>query len=276
MIVFFIAALTALTLQAPARPRTLAFDVASIRQNTSGRDASRISGPTPGRFTIENVPLRFIVLHAYNLRDHELIDSPEWTETTRYDISATYPAGITPSDAETRVMLQGLLESRFRLSLRRETQELPAYRLVPARADGRLGPQLVKSNVDCAAWLAEKRPPVGMGGPSPVPGGQRPACMITGSRRGFITGGTRTIAELTATLQAFVARPVVDETGLAGTLDVDLIWTPDESLAPTAARPDVGVSLFAALQEQLGLKLEPARLPFPVLVVQRIERPVPD
>jgi len=223
-----------------------------------------------------NVPLRFIILEAYGLRDHELSDAPEWTNTTAYDISATYPGGITPTEPETRLMLQQLLEDRFQLSLRSETRELPAYRLVLARKDGRLGPRLARSNVDCAAWLAEKRPQIGMGGPSPVPGGRRPACMITGSRQGFITGGTRTIAELAAPLQSFAGRPVSDETGLTGTFDIDLIWTPDESLAPAGTRPDVGVSLFAALEEQLGLKLEPTRRPFQVRVVQRVERPRPD
>ena len=184
---------------------------------------------------------------------------------------------MTPTDEQTRLMLQRLLEDRFQLSLRGETREVPAYRLVLLHQDGRLGPRLVRSNVDCAAWLAEKRPQVGMGGPSPVPGGRRPACMITGSRQGFVTGGTRTIAEFTGPLQSFVGRPIADETGLTGTFDIDLIWTPDESLAPAGTpRPDVGVSLFTALQEQLGLKLEPTRRPFAVRVIQRVERPRPD
>ena len=262
--------------QAETQPPKPAFEVASVRQNTSASSASRTSGPTPGRFTLVNVPLRFIILDAYGLRDHELIDAPEWTNTNAYDISATYPGGATPTPAESRLMLQQLLEDRFQLSLRSETRELPAYRLVLARKDGRLGPRLVRSNVDCAAWLAEKRPQSGMGRPSPVPGGRRPACMITGSRQGFITGGTRTIAELTGPLQTFAGRPVMDETGLTGTFDIDVIWTPDENLAPTGTRPDVGVSLFAALEEQLGLKLEPTRRPFSVRVVQRVERPRPD
>jgi len=274
-ILILIAALTSLA-QADAQPRKPAFEVASVRQNTSASSASRMPGPAPGRFTIVNVPLRFIILEAYGLRDQELSDAPEWTNTTAYDISATYPGGITPTEPETRLMLQQLLEDRFQLSLRSETRELPAYRLVLARKDGRLGPRLARSNVDCAAWLAEKRPQIGMGGPSPVPGGRRPACMITGSRQGFISGGTRTIAELAAPLQSFAGRPVSDETGLTGTFDIDLIWTPDESLAPAGTRPDVGVSLFAALEEQLGLKLEPTRRPFQVRVVQRVERPRPD
>lgn len=226
------------------------------------------------RLAVVRVIRPFIILDAYGLRDQQLIDAPEWTNTIAYDISATYPGGITPADAETRLMLQQLLEDRFKLSSRTETRELPVYRLVLARKDGQLGSRLVRSNVDCAAWLAEKRPQIGMGGSSPVPGGRRPACMITGSRQGFITGGTRTLAELAVPLQAFAGRPVIDETGLTGTFDIDLIWTPDERLAPATTQPDV--SLFAALEEQLGLKLEPAHRPFQVRVVQRVERPRPD
>lgn len=261
--------------QAAAQPARPAFEVASVRQNSSGNSASR-TGPVPGRFTIVNVPLRFIILDAYGLRDQQLIDAPAWTNTTAYDISATYPGGTTPTEAESRRMVQQLLEDRFRLSLRTETRELPVYRLVLARKDGQPGPRLVRSDVDCAAWLAEKRPQIGMGGSSPVPGGRRPACMITGSRQGFITGGTRTLAELAAPLQAFAGRPVIDDTGLTGTFDIDLIWTPDERFAPAGTQPDVGVSLFAALEEQLGLKLEPARRPFEVRVVQQVEYPRPD
>jgi uncharacterized protein (TIGR03435 family) len=102
--------------QAVAQPARPAFEGASVRQNTSASSASR-TGPEPGRFTIVNVPLRFIILNAYGLRDHALIDSPDWTNTIAYDISATYPGGITPAEAETRLMLQQLLEDRFQLSL---------------------------------------------------------------------------------------------------------------------------------------------------------------
>src|SRR5687768_14750226 len=126
-LLILIAALAAPT-QAVAQQRTPAFDVASVRQNTSASSVSSRSGPTPGRFTMVNVPLRFIILEAYGLRDHELSDAPEWTNTTAYDISATYPGGVTPTEAETRLMLQQLLEDRFQLSLRTEARELPAYR----------------------------------------------------------------------------------------------------------------------------------------------------
>jgi uncharacterized protein (TIGR03435 family) len=251
------------------------FEVASIRQNTTTSTTSGIAA-APGRFTIANTPLGFIVLDAYQLLGHQLVDTPDWIWTTAYDVTATYPGGVKPDDARVREMLQQLLEERFQLRVRRETRELPAYRLLTARSDGRLGPRLVRSNVDCEKWIAEKRPQIGEGGPSPVPGGRRPACMMSANRRGFLTGGTRTMKELALTLQSFVERPVVDSTTLAGTFDVDLIW--DSSTDPggrPAAAAD-GVSLFTALQEQLGLRLESGRNAFEVVVIERIEPPSPD
>jgi hypothetical protein len=143
-----------------------------------------ISGPTPGRFTITNVPLRFIILDAFALRDHQLIDAPEWTSSAAYDITAKYPEGSKPTQQEIRAMMQALLADRFGLKVRRE---LPSYDLVLSRRDGALGPQLTRSDVDCEQWLAGKRPQLGAGGPSPVmPTGLRPACVSGASN---IAGG---------------------------------------------------------------------------------------
>jgi uncharacterized protein (TIGR03435 family) len=255
-----------------------AFEVASVKQNESAAQAGRISGPTPGRFTVENVPLRFIVLHAYQLLDHQLIGMPDWTFSTRFDINATYPPGTAPSDRDTRVMLQALLMDRFGLVVGRETRDLPLYELVRARKDGALGPQLERSDVDCDKWLAEGRPQIGAGGPSPVaPTGVRPACMMMATRQ-FLTAGTRTMQNLATSLQSLVGRPVVDRTGLTGTFNIDLQWSSgtDGAAAPNATTLSEGASIFTALQEQLGLKLESGRGPFDVFVVQSVSRPTPD
>jgi uncharacterized protein (TIGR03435 family) len=274
-IIAVLGGLTTLSAQAPASP-PLAFDVASIRENTSVSDNSRMT--TAGRFTVVDTPLWFLILEAYGLKGHELIDAPDWTGTTMYDIVATYPPGTAPSDAERRLMMQQLLAERFQLRIRRERRDTDVYRLVLARGDGRLGPQLVRSGVDCEQWVAEKRPQVGAGGPSPVPGGRRPACMMSVSRQGFLTGGTRTMTELSLALQALAGRPVLDATGLTGTFDVDLVWaaaSTDLARSPDAGSP-VGGSLFTAVQEQLGLRLEPGRSPIDVVIVERVERPSPD
>ena len=262
---------------ATSQPR-LSFEVASVKQNNSATQASRISGPTPGRFTVTNVPLRFILLHAYELLDHQLIGAPEWTFSTAFDIVATYPTDNAPTDRETRLMLQKLLADRFGFVGHRDTRELPMYALVMARRDRSLGLRLVRSDVDCEKWMADKRPRPGAGGPSPVaPGGARPACMMMTTRR-FLTAGTQTMQNLSGSLQALVGRPVVDRTGLSGTFDMDLQWTSGVDPAPggNAPSPDDGASIFTAPQEQLGLKLEPTRGPFDVLVIDSVQRPTPD
>jgi len=255
------------------------FDVASVKQNDSVGESGRISGPTPGRFTVTNVPLRFIMLYGYQLLDHQLIGAPDWTFSTRFDITATYPTENAPTEQDARAMLQKLLADRFGFVGHRDTRELPMYALVMARRDRSLGPQLVRSDVDCEKWLAEKRPQLGAGGPSPVaPGGARPACMMMTTRQ-FLTAGTKTIQNLSVSLQSLVGRPVVDRTGLSGTFNIDLQWTSGVAPAPAggnAPPPDEGASIFTALQEQLGLKLEPARGPFEVLVIDSVQRPTPD
>jgi uncharacterized protein (TIGR03435 family) len=178
-------------------------------------------------------------------------------------------------------MLQQLLRERFKLAVRRENRQMTAYRLVLSRSDGRLGPQLVKSDIDCEKWLAEKRPQADAGGRSPVaPGGRRPACTMLANRRGYLTGGTRTIAELSNALASFLGRPVIDETGLEGSFDIDLEWTPNgEISAPPAGvqlRSPDGPNLLTAVQEQLGLKLESVVSVFNVIAIERVDRPTSD
>ena len=267
-------AATAVVAAQSAQP---AFEVASVKENTSVSDRGG-PGSTPGRFRVTNSPLRFILLDAFHVMDHQLIGSPEWTESARYDITATYPADVARSEDDTRAMLRTLLADRFGLVTHRETREMPMYALMLARKDGTLGPQLVRSSIDCEQWLAEKRPQLGAGSSSPVaPGGKRPVCQLLATRR-FITAGTQTMQQLTGPLQAFTGRPVVDRTGLTGAFDFDLQWS-SGPVAPAAGAtppPDDGPSIFAALQEQLGLRLESTRGTFDVVVVDAVRRPTPD
>lgn len=274
-----VAVIAAVTVAAGQAPQPV-FDVASVKENTSVSDSGGIAPETPGRVRITNTPLRFILLHAFRLMDHQLIGAPEWTETARFDINATFQRDdAARNEDDTRAMLRTLLVDRFGLKTHRETREMPIYSLVMARRDAALGPWLVRSSVDCDR-IAEKRPQMGAGSTSPVaPGGKRPVCMIVTNRRGrFITAGARTMQDLLGPLQAMTGRPVIDRTGLSGTFDFDLQWTsgPVAPAPGTPASPDDGPSIFVALQEQLGLKLEPARAPFDVVVVDAVQRPTPD
>ena len=256
------------------------FDVASVKQNTSdnGNGQWGIMPPTPGRLRIINTPLRFILHYAFDIKDHQLIGAPDWAESASFDIAATYPSDPPRTEDDRRAMLRTLLADRFGLKTHRERREMPIYALVMARRDGRPGPQLIRSTIDCEQWNAEKRPRLGAGSPSAVaPGGKRPVCQMLTTRR-FITAGTQTMQELSNVLQVLSGRPVADRTGLTGAFDFDLQWT-SGPVAPAAGAPppaDDGPSIFVALQEQLGLRLEPGRAPFDVVVVDSMQRPTPD
>jgi uncharacterized protein (TIGR03435 family) len=253
------------------------FEVVSIKESRS-LSLEGYFRTSPTRFTATNTPLRRVILSAYGLLDHQLIGAPEWTETP-YDITATFPAGRGFTDAEAVLMLRHVLADRFRLVAHADRRELPAYSLVLVRRDGQPGPFLTPSTVDCARWVAEKRPQMGGGAPRPAPfRGQRPACTMLAGRQ-MISAGTQTLGGLAAVLPDLVRRPVIDRTGLAGTWDMEARWTPSGDVtAPASATPgvDVGVSIFTALEEHLGLRLEPTREPYDVLVVDSIARPTPD
>ena len=249
------------------------FEVASVKINQKAEGLSQISGPSPGRFVASNTPLRFIVLYAYGLLDNQLVGAPEWMWSTSIDVTATYPSGTRPTDQDVRIMVRNLLRDRFGFIAHKEQREVPIYSLTLARKDGRLGTQMARSEVDCAKWIADKRPTVDAGGVSSVaPSGKRPACGMVATRK-FLTGGTRTMEQLAVTLQSVggLGRPVFDRTGLAGAYDIDLKWTPVGNDGETTASDSA--SIFTALQEQLGLKLAPDKTREEVLVIDKVERP---
>jgi uncharacterized protein (TIGR03435 family) len=254
------------------------FDVTSVKENVSQAGPSKISSAEPGRFVTTNTPLRFLILYAYQLLDHQLIGAPAWSSNSSFDVVGTYQLERQPTDPEMRIMVQNLLTDRFGLKVHHEQRELPTLVLILARKDGRLGPQLHQSNVDCAQWIAEKRARTDAGGASAVsPSGKRPACMMIATRK-FLTGGTRTMEDFAVTLQSMLSRPVVDETGLKGAFDMDLRWSPVDlnADAGTNTSPSDDPSIFTALKEQLGLKLVPERRKFDVLVIDDLKRPTPN
>jgi uncharacterized protein (TIGR03435 family) len=270
---------------APAPPPDLRFEVASVKPNKSGEARVQIGMQPGGRFTAVNVPLRVLIRNAYQAQDFQLVGAPDWTGDERFDITARAEGDVAPVPIGTvgpfQIMLRNLLADRFKLVVRQESREMPIYALVVARSDKRLGPQLQRSTVDCQALAAAR----GRGGaPPPAPQqGERPMCgMRIGP--GMLTAGGVSVRQLASSLGQFVQRVVVDRTGLDGNYDMDLKWTPDQMPqgAPAAAKPAEPIgdpnnpSLFTALQEQLGLKLEGQRGPVEVIVVQTVDRPIPD
>jgi len=272
MLAAVLTAFTAAQSTSPAKPP--AFEVASVKPNTSG-DGRVLMTPQPGgRLNLVNVPLRLMIRYAYRVQDFQVVGGPDWISTARFDVVAKAEGG-NPSQEELQLMLRSLLADRFKLVVRPDTREMPTYSLVPARADGKTGAQLRKSDANCGPATAPSAPPAP---------GQLPSC---GSMLGFgnLKARGSTMAALASALSTFAGRIVVDRTGLAGGYDVDLNWTPDQIPRPVGDQPvqvngvtvdPNGPSLFTALQEQLGLKLESTKGPVDVLVVERAEKPAED
>jgi uncharacterized protein (TIGR03435 family) len=264
-----------LNAQAPAG-KPPAFEVASIKQNVSASDNASVRAQPGGRVSVTNNSLRNIIRNAYNVQNYQIIGGPDWINTVRWDINAKAPDDAPPQ--QMLLMLRTLLADRFTLVIRNETREMPIYALVLARADGRPGPQLRPSAVDCAAIFAAAK---ATGEAPPPTTNGRPTCGTRTTRGNMMTTGVA-MTDLARNLAPFAGRPVVDKTGLTGGFDVDLTWTPEQGpLGPegtAAAGPPSsdGVSLFTAVQEQLGLKLDARSGPVDVLVIDSVQRPVVD
>jgi uncharacterized protein (TIGR03435 family) len=264
--------------QTPAGP---AFDAASIKPNKSGNSQKGI-GPEPGgRFSAINVSLLELIPFAYGIAqlsaNTRVVGGPAWVSSDRFDIVAK--AEGTPSPEQMRTMVRALLTDRFKLSAHNELRDIPVYALVMARGDKAFGPQLRRSSVDCAALYAAARAT-----PQP-PAEVQAAIQNSCSKRfrpGNVTGGGWTMEGFTNTLEPFVSRIVVDKTGLAGGFDITLEWTPEsvsaasDKVAPTSSPATDLPSIFTALQEQLGLRLESTTGPVEVLVIDHVEQPTPD
>ena len=268
----------AIVIAQPTGPR---FEVVSVRENTApvvDAEESEISLMPGGRFVTKNWPLRMLILGAFALQPQQLVDAPDWIETARYDISATAPGPLTP--ALSQLAIQHMLADRFRLAVHTETRELPIFALTLAREDGRLGPRIQKSAVDCQAIINANMKARGNQAPVEVPElpDGRPACLFSQRFGRMLAGGT-TMADFAQGISRITSRIVHDRTGLPGGFDIDLEFTPDPTVyrdgapGPGAPLDPNAPSFFTALVEQLGLKLEATRAPVEVLVIDRIERP---
>lgn len=251
----------------PATP--LLFDVASVRPNTSGGGSMTMGWQPGGAFRAVNAPLLLLIQSAYEFRDSQLAGAPDWASTERFDVTARAAREVPSSERTT--ILQALLRDRFKLAAHREFREIPIYALVTARDDQRLGPGLRASDIDCSPeGRASRAPTPGTRGAAGLANGaSRPACGSLTAGSSLIAGGI-TLTQLATSLSRRVDRIVVDRTGLNGLFDVDLKWS---ALTTTS---DDGPSIFTAVQEQLGLRLERGRGPVEVLVIDHVERPIPN
>ena len=259
------------------------FEVASVKPNKSGVLGSSIRRQPGGGLTATNMPLRALITFAYQLQPYQLVGDPAWIRNEMFDIVAKMegnPAPVAPFSGRLdplMLAMQTLLAERFSLTAHRDTQDMDIYALVVARADGKLGPALKPSSQDCAALMAA----VARGGPPPGSGPNSPVmCGIRGNF-GRLQMGGMPLAAFASNLSGMVQRTVVDRTGLMGLWDFELSFAGERppNLPPGVEPPPVdpgAPSLFTAIQEQLGLRLQATKGPVDVLVVDRVERPTPD
>jgi len=269
----FVSVIAATTVTSGETP---AFDVASVKVNRSGAQSTRIAAPRgTGRFDVTNAMVHTLILNAFGLQDFQLAGGPAWISNTRFDIAARTNPAATRDDIS--AMLRSLLADRFHLETHREAREMSTYALVLTR-EGRLGPQITPSTTDCEAVIraAAAAPP----GPPPTSANGQILCGMT-MTPSLLNAGSLSMARLETTLSGIVGRMVKDETGLTGTYDLQLTFTPERGGGPPGGPAGAPVdanapSIFAALNEQLGLKLDPRRAPVDVLVIDRVEMPTED
>jgi uncharacterized protein (TIGR03435 family) len=247
-----------------------------------------------GQYTAIGLPLRWLIRMAYQVQDFQIVGGPGWLDSDRFDIIAK--DGSAPSERSATaempdrgaLMLRALLAERFKLIVHKETRDMPIYALVLARSDGRLGPHLRPATIDCSALEDARR----RGGNAASPDAPRRDGIVCGTSVGpgvILTGGqsmarlATAFSNLTNTGMS-LNRIVVDRTGLSGNFDAELRFTPERipdfgAGDPVSSVPGVqpidpnGASIFTAVQEQLGLKLDSQRGPVDVLVIDRAEQP---
>ena len=267
--------------QAPVAqsPAPLEFDVVSIKPSTAGPTGGSGFRTLPDlTFMMTNAPLRSIIMNASPVDGvREVLGLPDWANRDPYDVTAKPPAGTTRE--QLRPMWQALLADRMKLVSHIEQQERQTFALVLARSDGRLGPQLKKSTLDCAAQAAPGAPPP----PPPEPGPNgRPdftnRCGVLMGPGTIVTGGVPLDRFASLQLGNMAGGFVTNKTGLDGFYAFTLNFTPPGRGAGPAvdASADAPPEIFTALQEQLGLKLQSEKTIVPILVIDPIERPTPN
>jgi uncharacterized protein (TIGR03435 family) len=238
----------------PQSPGTRSeFEVASIKPNASG-DPGRYIRPSAGRLSVTNMAVKDLLTYAFQVRDFQISGGPGWINSDHYDIEAKTDRNASPE--QTRAMLKGLLEDRFKLKVHRETKELPIYALTMGKNGLKIQPAKEGScsDFDPAKQAALNRKPSDF-------------CGYVGMRGGSLDATKQSIPDLATTLSFVLGRTVVDETGLKEAFDIHLEFAPNN--APDSDSP----SIFTAVQEQLGLRLESAKGPVEVIVVDQVERP---
>jgi uncharacterized protein (TIGR03435 family) len=227
------------------------FDVADVKVNKSGEVRMAVDMQGGGRLTMRNVTMKVMIIMAYHVRPDAVTGGPGWLDSDRYDVVAKATQTTVPEDL--RRMLQALLAERFKLAIHTEPKMVSAYVLL-------IGKSGLKLQASDTAVLSEQR------------------CSPSGSAASqkHIICQHISMAALADQLQEQSPRDfdvaVIDQTGLRGSFDFKLDWTPAVRAAETSTEPPGGPTVFEAVETQLGLKLERRKLPLPVIVIDRVER----
>ena len=221
-----------------------AFDAVSIKRNRTAAAASD-TNTTPGRLSLVNVTVLSVVLRAFGVMGPQVVGAPDWLTSERYDILAVTGDGTALTDESRRAYLQNLLADRFRFSFHRETRETRVYSLVPSKDGHKL---------------------VSHAGPGEYSMRVQP----TDDGRLRLRSTRGNLPRLAEILTGQLGELVVDRTGLSGEYDFTFEW------APNPNESAAGASLFTAVVEQIGLRLESGKRPMEAIVIDRIERPTED
>jgi bla regulator protein BlaR1 len=262
-----------------------AFEVVSIKPDRTGSGRVMININPSGRFNAENVTLKFLLQEAYGVKDSQISGAPAWLDSEHYDIEAKPEDAMVEAQrkmgeeerhAQLLLMLQSMLADRFKLTVHHETKDLPLYVLVVAKSGSKLH--------ESAVTQEDMDPP-----DPPKPNGPQARHSIRMMGRGDLSISGEGLDMFAQVLSRQIGRLVVNKTGLKGNYDFTLKWTPDEGQGKMFAGPKdpgdgrageaappadaSGPSIFTALQEQLGLKLESQRGPVETIVIDHVEKP---
>jgi uncharacterized protein (TIGR03435 family) len=255
----------------PAQAPRAEFDVVSIKRSPPDAVGGRMQTLPDGTQVMVNVRVSQFITAAAPVPVREVVGLPDWANSERYDVTVKPPAGSTPE--QRRQMWQVAFADRMKLMAHVEDRERDTFALVLARSDGRLGPQMKPSTLDCRPRPSGSPPPA----PPPEPVTDSDYLNRCGGRfgNGLIVVGSTTLDSLVLSLSGLAGRQVFNRTGLQGNYSLTLKFSPPRApgATPDAPLPDDAPEFFTALQEQLGLKLQSEKTFVPVFVIDRLERP---
>ena len=256
----------------PTAQQSVEFEVSSIKPNVSGAPGGDTRRLPDGTYSATNISIQNLLPMAWPTEDFEYRNLPDWARRNRYDVTVKPPPGA--SAAQIQEMWRALFKSRLKREAHHEMQERPLFALVLARADGRLGPQLKPSPHDCAALAAASAAAPVVSRPTPPSEDEVMATCGSLFLQGRVFIGGTLLSTFARSLSSSVGRMVEDRTGLKGYYALTLTTSvPARPVTDAAPAPGDAPSIFVALEEQLGLKLEPATKPLQTVVIDHIEPP---